>query len=167
MKNTTNQLLTAGPTDGPTVSVAGNAYRMVVTGNQTGGDYALIEMLLPPGGGPGPHEHPSFHETYYVLDGEVQFWFDDQTLTARPGQLVSIPKGGGVHQFKNKSAANARMLCTVVPAGLDEFFLKIGQPVEPGTLPSTTSPGPDELERIKTIGERYGQTFFPPDYFDK
>ena len=122
METTTNHLLTVAPQEGQTLSVVGDTYRLIVTGQQTGGDYAMIEMRVPPGSGPGPHEHPAFHETYYILEGEVLFQFEDKSIRAKPGQLVSIPKGGGVHRFQNVSSANARMMCTVVPAGLDTFF---------------------------------------------
>lgn len=167
MENATNQLLTVAPQDGQTLSVVGDTYRLVVTGQQTGGNYALIEMLVPPGSGPGPHEHPAFHETYYILEGEMLFQFEDKSITAKKGQLVSIPKGGGVHRFHNVSTENVRMLCTVVPAGLDAFFQEIGKPVSPGTFLPPPKMGPDEQQRLKAIAERQGQTLYPPDYFDK
>ena len=164
---TSNQLLTIAPQGGQTLSVVGDTYRLLITGQQTNGDYAMIEMRVPPGSGPGPHEHPAFHETFYVLEGELLFQFEDKSLTAGPGQVVSIPKGGGVHRFKNVSASNARMICTVVPAGLDAFFQEIGKPVAPDTFLPAPEMGPEEQQRLKAIAERYGQTLFPPDYFDK
>ena len=167
MESTTNQLLAVSPQEGQTLSVVGDTYRLIVTGKQTGGDYAMIDMLVPPGGGPGPHEHAGFHETYYILDGEVLFQFEDKSVTAKQGQLVSIPKGGGVHRFKNVSNADARMLCTVVPSGLDDFFVEIGKPVAPGALLPSPAMEPDEQKRLQAIAERYGQKLYPPDYFDK
>jgi quercetin dioxygenase-like cupin family protein len=167
MENTPNQLLTTGPQEGQTLSMAGDTYRLLLTGTQTGGAYAMIDMLVPPGGGPILHEHAGFHETFYVLDGEVRFQFEDKTLTAKKGQLVSIPQGGGVHCFKNVSTADARMLCTVVPAGLDAFFLEVGKPVAPGAPLPPHQMGPDEQQRAKAIAERYGQKLYPPDYFDQ
>jgi quercetin dioxygenase-like cupin family protein len=167
METTTNQLITVSPEEGQTLSVVGDTYRLMVTGKQTGGDYAMIEMLVPPGSGPGPHAHAGFHETYYILDGEVLFQFEDQSITTQKGQLISVPKGGGVHRFQNVSAANARMICTVVPAGLDAFFQEIGKPVAPGTFLPPPAMGPDEQKRLKSVAERYGQTLYPPDYFDK
>ena len=34
------------------ISVAGGTYTILVTGDDTGGRYCLIDMLVPPGGGP-------------------------------------------------------------------------------------------------------------------
>ncbi len=86
---------------------------------------------------------------------------------AKKGQLVSIPKGGGVHQFKNASSSTVRVLCMVVPAGLDAFFLEVGQLLTPGGSEPPQEMGPDEQKRLKAIAERYGQELYPPDYFDK
>ncbi|MEJ7663753.1 MAG: hypothetical protein WKG07_31590 [Hymenobacter sp.] len=32
----------------------GDTYRVIASGEQTGGAYAVIDMLVPPGGGPAP-----------------------------------------------------------------------------------------------------------------
>ncbi|GAB3641331.1 hypothetical protein [Spirosoma arcticum] len=49
MQNVTKVLLTTALQEGQILSVVGDTYRLVVTGEQTGGDYAMIEMLVPPG----------------------------------------------------------------------------------------------------------------------
>lgn len=33
--------------------------------------YTLIEMTVPPGGGTPLHSHPDTHETFYILEGEI------------------------------------------------------------------------------------------------
>lgn len=59
--------------EGSFLSVVGDTYRIIISGKQTGGEFALIDMLIPSGGGPGPHAHAAFHETFYVMDWEVEF----------------------------------------------------------------------------------------------
>lgn len=149
---------------GQHLSIAGNAYRVILSGEQTGGNYAVIDMLIPPGGGPGPHAHKDIQELFYVVDGEVEFKSEDGTQTARKGTLVNIPLGGKVHCFKNKSDRMAHLLCTVIPAGLDAFFQEIGKPVEAGTFLPPPVLSAEELTALKAIGERYGQQFYPPDF---
>ena len=51
------------------VSVAGDTYTILLNGADTGGRYCLIDMHVPPGGGPPPHRH-DFEEMFSVLDGE-------------------------------------------------------------------------------------------------
>ncbi|GAB3934323.1 cupin domain-containing protein [Mucilaginibacter myungsuensis] len=105
---------------------------MIISGRDTGGEYALIEMLVPPGCGPGPHAHADVQESFYIVDGEVEFTTEQGTYVAKAGTFVNIPKGGLVHFFKNRSNTLVHLLCTVMPAGMEDFFLEVGQPVEAG-----------------------------------
>ena len=107
---------------GTYLSVVGDTYRIVISGKQTGGAFAMIDMLVPPGHGPGPHAHASFQETFYVVEGEVEFQTEEGKSIAQQGDVVTVPKGGAVHGFKNVGNGMAHLLCTVVPAGLDAFF---------------------------------------------
>ncbi len=155
------------PQDGSSLSIAGNTYRTLISGKQTGGAYAVIDMLVPPGGGPNPHAHPDMQEAFYVLEGEVEFVTETQRYTARKGTYINIPLNGPVHCFKNKSQEMARLTCIVTPAGLEEFFAEVGRPVANGEfLPPQQPPSPEAMEEIKALGKRYGQQFFPPDYLD-
>lgn len=166
MSKTTAGVLTLGPTEGGSVSVVGDTYRILVSGARTGGAFAIIDMLIPPNGGPGPHSHAALHESFYVVEGEVVVKTKDLAYTAVKGSLVSIPVGGVVHDFKNLTNSTAHLLCTVVPAGLDAFFLEIGQPVPPGTFLPAAPMSQTELARLTAIAEKYGQKLFPPDYLD-
>src|SRR5450631_4351971 len=95
--------ITTGALDGQSVSVVGDTYRILIAGKQTGGAYAAIDMLIPPNGGPGPHSHAGFQESFYVIDGEIEVKSEVSTYIAKKGSFVEIPKGGIVHCFKNKS----------------------------------------------------------------
>jgi len=146
-------------TEGESLSIAGNAYRILISGQQTGGAYAVIDMLVPPGGGPGPHAHKDIQEMFYVAEGEVEFKTEAGKHTATKGALVNIPLGGAVHCFKNTSSQPARLLCTVVPAGLDDFFKEISKLAAPGAAPTE-----EQKARLTAIAEKYGQELYPPDY---
>jgi len=164
----TNQKISiSGETEGKSLSIAGGCYRIVVSGKETNGEYAVIEMLVPPGGGPGPHAHPEIHETFYVVEGELEFMTEQGKQLARKGAFVSIPLGGGVHGFKNKTDQVACLLCTVMPAGLEDFFEEVGKPVEAGVFLPIVLPTEEQITKLKAIGEKYGQVFYPPDFLDK
>lgn len=152
---------------GTALSVVGDTYRIVASGEQTGGAYAIIDMLVPPGGGPGPHAHAHIQEAFYVIAGEVVVRSETQTYTARPGDLVDIPAGGAVHSFTNESGALAHLLCVVVPAGLEKFFQEIGQPVAAGEFLPRQAPTPTQLQQLRAAAEQHGQEIFPPDYLQK
>jgi quercetin dioxygenase-like cupin family protein len=155
------------PPTGPALSIAGGTYRIITSGAQTNGAYAVIDMLVPPGCGPGPHAHADIRELFYVLEGEVVFRSETQTYTAKKGALAEIPTGGAVHNFTNESDKLAHLLCVVVPAGLDQFFAEIGQPVAADTFLPRQAPSPEQLQKIQALGREYGQEFFPPDYFTR
>lgn len=158
-------VITLGAQEGQTLSIAGGNYRILISGKQTGGEFATIEMTVPPGGGPGPHAHPDFQESFYVIAGAVEVQSEDGVYEASQGAYIVIPKGGMVHGFKNKSSEQAKLLCTVVPSGLEEMFLELGVPVAEGTF--LPPPVMDEAARqkLKELLEKYGQKAYPPDYF--
>jgi quercetin dioxygenase-like cupin family protein len=144
----------------------GDTYRIVLDGKLTRGAFAVIDMLIPPGGGPGPHAHPTVQETFYVIEGEVTVKSPAGSYVAHAGSYVCIPQGGAVHCFKNVSSAPAHLLCTVTPAGMEEMFRELGKPVAAGAFAPAPSLGPAELKRFGAIAEKYGQVLYPPDYFD-
>lgn len=166
MQNQKKQPITVGPEDGATISVVGDTYRILISGQQTGGAFTCIDMLIPPGGGPGPHAHPDFEESFYVVDGEVEVKSEFGTYVASKGSFINIPKGGVVHFFKNKTTKPAHLLCTVVPAGLDAFFAEIGQPVKFGEFLPVPHMDEATIKKLQAIAEKYGQQVFPPDYLD-
>ena len=155
------------PQAGSSLSVVGDTYRIVTSGAQTAGNYAIIDMLVPPGGGPGPHAHALIHESFFVLEGEVVVRSETQTYTAHKGALVEIPTGGAVHSFRNESSTLAHLLCIVVPAGLDDFFAEIGQPVAAGQFLPAPALSPEDLQKLQAIAAQHGQEVFPPDYLTK
>lgn len=164
MENVKAAPITTGPQDGQNLSVVGDTYRILITGKETGGAFAAIDMLIPPNGGPGPHSHAGFQESFYVLDGEIEVKSEVGTYTAKKGAFVSIPKGGMVHCFKNKTDQVAHLLCLVVPSGLEAFFMEIGRPVAIGSFLPPPPMDAEAMKKILPIVEKYGQKLFPPDY---
>jgi quercetin dioxygenase-like cupin family protein len=132
------------------VSVAGDTYTILISGAETAGRYCLIDMHVPPGGGPPPHRH-EFEEMFTLLQGELEFTFRGETSTIRAGSTVNIP-ANAPHAFKNVSNTAVRMLCMATPAGLEESFLAIGDPVDSRTAPPPKLT-PEEIgERQKKAG---------------
>lgn len=161
------EILTLDPQKGQSYSIAGNTYRIIVAGEQTGGSYAAIDMLVPPNGGPGPHAYKDMEESFYVLEGQVTFRSESQIYIAEKGAYINIPKGGAVHSFKNETDTIARLLCIVAPSGLEAFFSKVGKPVPHETFLPPQEANPEELKQMQQLAAQYGQEFFPPDYLTR
>jgi quercetin dioxygenase-like cupin family protein len=109
------------------IGLVGDTYTILLTGNDTDGRYCLIDMLIPPGGGPGPHRH-DFEESFTLLEGEIEFTFRDKNLVVGAGETVNIP-ANAPHSFVNSSTRSVRLLCICSPAGQEEFFSDVGIPV--------------------------------------
>src|SRR3954471_7351329 len=74
--------------------------RFLITGSQTGGALFIAEVSVPPGGGNPPHIHRREEETFYMQEGTLTVQVGGETLTALPGDLVSLPRGVP-HCFQN------------------------------------------------------------------
>ncbi len=123
-------LILARPDDDqslPHIGLVGDTYTILLTGKDTAGRFCLIDMHVPPGGGPPPHRH-DFEESFVVLVGEIEATFRGAKSTVRAGQTVHIP-ANAPHQFRNASEEAVRLLCICSPAGQEEFFKEIGVPV--------------------------------------
>jgi quercetin dioxygenase-like cupin family protein len=142
------------PAEGRKIGVVGDLYRFLATGDETLGRYATWEATVPPGGGPPPHVHSREEESFYVLEGEMTFQIGDERRAVGPGTFVHMPIGTP-HAFQNESGATTRMLISVVPAGLENMFFEVGQPVEPG---ATAAPpkSKEEIERLLAAAGSYG-----------
>ncbi len=55
------------------------------------GRLTLVEDRLKPGFFLGRHHHKKMIEIFHVLEGSVEFAFDDETITAAPGTTLNVP----------------------------------------------------------------------------
>ncbi len=124
------------------LGIVGDTYTVLLTGDDTNGRFCLIDMLIPPGGGPPPHRH-DFEESFIVLDGELEVTFRDTKLTVGPGSTANIPSNAP-HQFHNSSNQPARALLLCSPAGQDNYFARVGIP-----LPTRTTPPPEDQKEAQ------------------
>jgi quercetin dioxygenase-like cupin family protein len=127
------------------LGVVGDTYTILLTGEDTNGQFCLIDMYVPPEGGPPPHRH-DFEETFVLLEGELDLTLRGSKSVARAGDTVNIP-ANSPHQFHNSSRRAVRMLCLCSPAGQEKFFLEVGVPVASRTAPPPKL-GKEEQEKM-------------------
>ena len=158
--------LTLAQPDDPNLShigLVGDTYTILVAGKDTQGRYCLIDVHIPPGGGPPPHRH-DFEEMFSVLEGEIEASFRGIKTIIRSGETINIP-ANAPHQFQNKSGKPARLLCLCSPAGQEEFFREVGVPV----ATRTTTPPPLDREaeaafaaKVKALAPKYRTELLRP-----
>ncbi len=134
----------------PHIGLVGDTYTILLTGKDTAGRFSLIDMYVPPGGGPPPHRH-DFEESFTVLEGEIEATFRGTQATFRAGQTINIP-ADAPHRFHNQSPLPARLLCICSPAGQEEFFMEVGVRVATRTTPPPAlSPSEQAAFRAKAV----------------
>ncbi len=79
-------------------------------------NFGIIEMA--PGRGMEQHVHEDEDDSFYILDGEMTFFFGGEKVCAPPGTFLLVPPGTS-HGFKNEGGVPVRMLNIHAPAGFD------------------------------------------------
>jgi len=131
----------------------GTLVRLRLTGEQTGGRFALWEGVLPRGASPPLHTHPQ-DETFYVLEGRVAVWGPDPHGACDAGAAIFVP-GGTPHSFRVESDT-ARMLFLSTPAGIEDFVLALSEPADwPWLQPPADGPRVPP-ERMDAIDREHG-----------
>jgi quercetin dioxygenase-like cupin family protein len=140
----------------PHIGLVGDTYTITVTGEQTDGRFCVIDMHIPPGGGPPPHRH-DFEETFVLLEGEMEATFRGRRSTVRAGDTLNIP-ANAPHQFHNGSTGPVRMLCVCSPAGQEKFFVEVGVSVATRTTPPPKLSEKEQaafIEKVKALAPKY------------
>ena len=89
-------------------------------------------------------------ESFYILDGNGFFLFEDKRHPIQQGSTVFIPKNHW-HGFANPDR-ELLLLWIVSPAGLDSFFRETCSP--PGAAPKQLT-----RDQIHQIALKYGTEF--------
>lgn len=126
------------------------------TGKETGGRYALVEVLEPEGEEAPLHVHHREDEGFYVLEGELTFEIGEEKIKAGPGSFVFGPKDVP-HRYTVQSGP-ARLLFVLSPAGFEELIYATSEPARELTLPPQPDgpPDPAEMEQLGAIVRQYG-----------
>jgi quercetin dioxygenase-like cupin family protein len=106
----------------------------------TGGAFALMEDNLKVEFALGLHLHRQHAETFYILDGDVNFWIDGDWTTAAPGTCIHIPPGIP-HAVDLPPGRTGRMLMIYQPSGFDQYLAELKSMTE------------QQLADVKLMGE--------------
>jgi quercetin dioxygenase-like cupin family protein len=142
----------------------GQLATILVAGEDSGEQFALVEITGPRGACPPWHVQPDDDETFYVLEGDMTFWAGDQEQPVRragAGDVVSIPRGTP-HSFHIDSET-ARYLTFHTPAGHERFYRDAAEPARERVLPPPTAP---DIARVQAAGRRHGVEFLGPPPVD-
>lgn len=134
---------------GESLNVLGDNQRVLLTGDDTEGRFTMIESENPPGIGPPIHIHHNEDEVFYVLEGQVEFTADGETVVCEAGSMVFLPQDS-LHTWKVVGEGRARMLTMLMPAGLEAYFQ---------TLSELGADGPPDIDELLELSAQYGIEF--------
>lgn len=126
----------------------GALFHWLATAEQTRGAYALAEVEVRAGLEPPPHQHEREEESFYVIEGELDFVLDGNATRASAGDFVVLPRGH-VHAFQVRTE-RAKLLMLVTPAGLEQAFIATSEPAPIDELPPPPA-GPPPREVIENL----------------
>jgi mannose-6-phosphate isomerase-like protein (cupin superfamily) len=140
-----------GADEGERRSWMGEPTVLKATGNETGGRYAIAEIVSTPEGFVPLHVHHREDEAFVVLDGEVAFTIADRTFVTGPGGFAFGPRDVP-HRYEVRTPS-ARMLMIFSPAGFEGFIRETSTPVD--AIGASEAEDLD-LELIADAAARYG-----------
>ncbi len=130
----------------PAAAFGKHVIRMMA--DNTGGALGMLEVIVPPGGGPPLHVHEREDEFFRVLSGCFGFWCGGDYVELAEGGCIALPRGVP-HRFRNIGEAEGCLMVVVTPGGFENFF------------PIIDVCKPETPEQIASIAADFGLTFLP------
>ena len=127
--------------------------KLLLSGDQTGGQQAVFEDIVAPGVGPGRHIHHHQDEIFFFLEGSFVVEAAGVLHEVAPGDVAFIPRGT-VHAFKNVGATPGRLRYVFSPAlTIEDMFRAFYDAMEAGEL---------NEQSMASIALEHGQEFVGP-----
>jgi quercetin dioxygenase-like cupin family protein len=148
------------PRKGQSFQLPGTMVTFLGLAADTNGSFSLFDARVAPQQGSPLHQHTD-DEAFLVLAGTFQFQIEDQHLSLGPGEFAFISRQKRHRYFNRSAEEEGRLLVITLPAGNHErFFAEAGEPKANASEPISTEP-PD-IEKLVTVGKRYGIEILPP-----
>jgi quercetin dioxygenase-like cupin family protein len=133
------------PVSQPVLHFLGSPERLLVAGEQSGGEFALFRSTGECGHTVPRHRHRLAAETFIVMDGELLIEVGDERRVAAAGHVAVLPREQ-VHTFMVVSPT-ARYLTLHTPAGFDAFVHDVSDAVQ------ATGATPDQATLVALAAE--------------
>ena len=132
-----------GPGEGTNYDWSNDHIYVKTTVDFAAGRITVVEDTLKPGFHLPRHYHKEMTEVFYILEGEVEFIFDDETVVATAGTTINIPPMV-MHEAICKSGA--KMLTVFSPGGFDTYLEEMA---------SMTDEQLNDEAYLLAVGEKY------------
>jgi mannose-6-phosphate isomerase-like protein (cupin superfamily) len=116
-------------TAAPSYVFLGVHMRVLLTAQQTGGQFSLIEGTMPPGGDGGLHVHEREDESMTILEGELEVTIGKDVRILKAGASYFAPRGVP-QRLRNRGEVPMRGILVTTPGGFDTFIARAGLPAD-------------------------------------
>ena len=126
---------------------------ILVSNENTGELFTVVDGAAAPGDGPPPHRHSREDELFVIHEGEIAFGVGNESFTARAGDAVWAPRGTR-HIFRCVSSTPAAGLVVILPGAFEGYFRDTAVLFEQGRI------SPDNMQQLF---EKYGLEAVKPE----
>jgi quercetin dioxygenase-like cupin family protein len=134
----------------------GHLMSILISSKDTNGTFSLIHGYEIKGLEPPPHVHTKEDESFYILDGEINYTVDKEVFNARRGDWIFLPRNVQ-HSFQVQSD-QAEVIIHLSPGGFEEYFKEMSEPAKALIIPPRPQ-GPPDVKRIIETASKYGVKF--------
>lgn len=142
-------------------------FTILLSGDETEGQYGVFTVDAPKGDMIPPHLHTTAHEIFYVVEGACTVWMNDQKgfqgkRTLKTGDFGFVPINT-VHAFRME--ATTRVL-GVNTGGFERFFHDMGTPAPADAMGPPSVPYITPIQQMLAAGQKFGTVFMPDFRFE-
>ena len=130
----------------PALNVVGTQFTILASNAMTQ-SYGITLQRGDEGTGPPPHSH-DWDESFYVLNGEIEFLCEGTTYMCMPGTLVHVPRGT-VHGFRYGRGGGQMLEITGQGALAAQMFTAVSDQIPTG---------PPDVQKVLEVLKRHGVT---------
>ena len=123
----------------------GATFTIKVLTSETDGRFTVLDIIHPANLGPSMHMHPRGSETFYIIDGEYEFFLGNQVIIGKAGDTIFVPKDTPHRFVVGKNGGHALVIS---PPDLEFYFYKVSELLKKGVV---------SYETESEIGKQYGQ----------
>jgi quercetin dioxygenase-like cupin family protein len=91
-----------------------------LSSNHTNGELCFVEDTLKPGFHLPRHHHKIMTEVFYMLEGELELIFDDETIIAKSGDTITVPP----HVWHEAKCKEGGKMLTIFKNGQFDIYLE-------------------------------------------
>ena len=130
---------------------------ILLSGEETGGAYCLLDMRVAPGKSVPRHTHTRDDEALFMLSGELETHVGDDIFILRPGETLIAPRNIP-HQLRNSGSVPNHYLIVFSPAGFEEFLKATSVPA-PDNAVAPNEPPAIAVHKVFELAAEYGIRF--------